>query len=105
MEGEGNEAEGNEAGAETVDKASVLGLAMKNWHSPLFVLDEDYAGTYHIKQNLTLYNYELEEMKGDSWLPCCDGGFPSMNAMDNTGRSVQGIFDCTCSIPQSGAKL
>ncbi len=105
MEGEGNEAEGNEAEAEAVDEASVLGLAMKNWHSPLFVLDEDYAGTYSIKKNLTLYNYEIEEMKDDAWLPCCNSGFSGMNAMDNAGRSVQGIFDCTCSIPQSGVKL
>lgn len=83
-------------GAEEPEEASVLGPAMKAWHNPIFVLDEVYSGTYHIKQNLTMYSYEEEEEKEDAWLPCCNGGFSDMNAGDKTGRSVQGIFDCTC---------
>jgi hypothetical protein len=35
--------------AEEPEEASVLGPAMKAWHNPIFVLDEDYLGTYYIK--------------------------------------------------------
>jgi hypothetical protein len=82
--------------AEEPKEASVLGPAMKAWHNPIFVLDEDYLGTYHIKQNLTMYSNEEDEEKEDAWLPCCNGGFSDMNEMDKKGRSVQGVFDCTC---------
>lgn len=85
---EGSEDEGPEP--------SLLGPAMKAWHSPIFVLDEDYLGTYHIKQNLTLYSSEEEEAKEDAWLPCCNCGFSDMNEMDRMGRSVPDVFDCTC---------
>lgn len=91
---EGSEDEQVEA--EEPEEASVLGPAMKAWHNPIFVLDENYLGTYHIKQNLTMYSYEEEEEKEDAWLPCCNGGFSDMNAGDKTGRSVQGVFDCSC---------
>jgi hypothetical protein len=92
--GEGSEDEHVEA--EEPEEASVLGPAMKAWHNPIFVLDEDYLGTYYIKQNLTMYSNEEEEEKEDAWLPCCNDGFSDMNEMDKKGRSVRGVFDCMC---------
>lgn len=90
------ESEEESSEAEELEEASVLGPAMKAWHNPIFVLDEDYLGTYHIKKNLTMYSNEEEEEKEDAWLPCCNGGFSDMNAMERAGRSVRGVFDCTC---------
>lgn len=75
----------------------VLGPAMKAWHTPIFVLDEDYIGTYHIEKNLNLYISEEEEEEEVDWLPCCSGGFMDMDPMDLIERrSARGIFDCTC---------
>lgn len=78
------------------EEVAVLGTAMKAWHSPDFMLEEDYFGSYHIKENLTFNNVEDDEEKEDSWLPCCNGGFFEMNELDKKGRNIQGIFDCTC---------
>jgi hypothetical protein len=33
----------------------------------------------------------------DDWLPCCFGGFDSMNYLDKKPfKSAAGVFDCTC---------
>jgi hypothetical protein len=93
---ESEESEDEESEAEENEEPSILGPAMKAWHNPIFVLDEDYLGTYHIIQNLTMYRTEDEEEKEDAWLPCCYGGFWDMNAADRVGRNAQGVFDCTC---------
>jgi len=98
-EEESEESEDDESEAEEPEEPSLLGPAMKAWHNPIFVMDKDYLGTYHIKQNLTLYSNEEEEAKEDAWLPCCYGGFSDMNEMDRKGRSVPGVFDCTCFRP------
>ena len=77
----------------------VPGAAMKAWHSPEFVLDEEYTGTYHIAEDLTMKIDEDDSEDEDDWLPCCSGGFFDMNRMDIKARNVKGIFDCTCYQP------
>jgi hypothetical protein len=72
-------------------------LAMKAWKEPLIELDEVYVGSFHIKKNMNLYTYSEEEVKVDSWLPCCYGGFSDMNYADAKAfKSARSIFDCTC---------
>jgi hypothetical protein len=74
----------------------VPGAAMKAWHNPDNVLEEDYSGSYHITESLTMKVEDDDSEEEDDWLPCCSGGFFDMNEMDKKGRSVQGVFDCTC---------
>lgn len=78
------------------EDADVLGTAMKSWHSSDLVLEQDYVGSYLIKQNLSFNNVEDDKEREDSWLLCCSGGFSDMNELDLKGRSVESIFDCTC---------
>jgi len=88
------------------DFSSVLGrtdltngdlLFTTGWKKPSIDIDEDFWGTYHIERNITLeVPYKLKQ-SGDDWLPCCFGGFGSMNVVDQkTFKSAKGIFDCTC---------
>jgi len=67
------------------------------WKNPAIEIDEDYWGTYHIEKNMTLeVPYHLIQ-KSEDWLPCCFGGFESMNTLDKkVFKSATGIFDCTC---------
>lgn len=83
---------------EEEDSEEVLGLAMKNWKSPLSDLDEDYVGTFHIRTNITLGLLAEEEEKEEGWLPCCYEGWNDMLYYDSKyyGKSARGIFDCTC---------
>jgi hypothetical protein len=68
------------------------------WHNPTIDVDEVYRGTFSfgIKMNLTLPVFKTSS--GDSWLPCCSGGWEDMNYYDHKefGASAKGIFDCTC---------
>ncbi len=79
------------------EEMQVLGPAMKAWHRPEFEMDETYVGSYHIKKDLNLYNWEDDYERVDHWLPCCFGGFLDMSMWDHTERkSARGVFDCTC---------
>ena len=80
------------------DKAKyTLANRKSAWKNPAIEIDEDYWGTYHIEKNMTLeVPYHLIQ-KSDDWLPCCFGGFESMNTLDKkVFKSATGIFDCTC---------
>lgn len=68
------------------------------WKDPAIEIDEDYWGTYHIEKNMTLeVPYKRTETVED-WLPCCFGGWDTMNYRDQKGfgKSTKGVFDCTC---------
>jgi hypothetical protein len=68
------------------------------WRHPSIEIDEDYWGTYHIEKNMTLeVPYKRVEAVED-WLPCCFGGWDTMNYRDQKGfgKSTKGVFDCTC---------
>ncbi|MDM7912949.1 MAG: hypothetical protein QUS09_07620, partial [Methanotrichaceae archaeon] len=68
------------------------------WKNPSIEIDEDYWGTYHIEKNMTLeVPYKKVEAVED-WLPCCFGGWDTMNYRDQKGfgKSTKGVFDCTC---------
>ncbi len=84
-------------GEDYVDVAFGVSNKKAAWRNPAIEIDEDYWGTYHIEKNMTLeVPYHLVQKKED-WLPCCFGGFESMNAMDKKAlKSATGIFDCTC---------
>jgi hypothetical protein len=68
------------------------------WKNPAIEIDEDYFGTYHIEKNMTLEVPYKRIQKGEDWLPCCSGGWTTMNAWDQKGHgaSTRGIFDCSC---------
>jgi len=90
---------------EDSEETQVLGLAMKAWKKPLLELDEDYVGNFHIMKNMNLYTYSEEEVKEDSWLPCCSGGFSDLNYADAKAfKSARGVFDCTCFIVPAKAQ-
>jgi hypothetical protein len=96
----------DEAPEEGSEEVQVLGLAMKAWKKPLIELDEDYIGNFHIKKNMNLYTYSEEEVKEDSWLPCCSGGFNDLNYEDSEAfKSARGVFDCTCFIVPAKAQF
>lgn len=62
--------------------------------------DERFVGTYDIAKNIRMKSRFDMIQKDDEWLPCCSGGFFSMNPMDQKPlKSAKGIFDCTCFIP------
>jgi hypothetical protein len=93
------EAEDTEGEAE--GSTPIQGLAMKEWHKHLVEVDTDFAGTYHIKNNMTLTTFEDEREFEDAWLPCCIGGYLDMpiNYQRGTigfGSNVKAIFDCSC---------
>jgi hypothetical protein len=88
---------GEESEEETVDG----GLAIKAWQKPLSVIDQDYVGTYQIRNSITLAMSSYTEHFDDDWLPCCFGGYLTMptyykKGSKGFGSNVNSIFDCTC---------
>jgi len=79
------------------DSNKALSSRKSAWKNPSIEIDEDYWGTYHIEKNMTLeVPYYIKQTK-DDWLPCCFGGFDSMNTLDKkVFKSATGVFDCTC---------
>jgi hypothetical protein len=69
-------------------------------------IDEDYLGTYSITKKMTdEFTYKLQQSE-DEWLPCCSGGFASMNLMDQKPfKSAKGVFDCSCFKPLAVAEF
>ncbi|NPV62187.1 MAG: hypothetical protein HPY61_06075 [Methanotrichaceae archaeon] len=67
-------------------------------HDVKTFIDEDYLGTYSISKRITHDFYYLDKFQGDSWLPCCFGGWNDMMYFDQKGfgKSASGVFDCTC---------
>jgi hypothetical protein len=93
---------------EAEESASILGLAMKELHKPLVKVNTDYAGTYHIKSNMTLATSEDEKDFEDAWLPCCFGGYldmPTGYQRRGFGSNVKALFDCSCSQVPSRAQF
>ncbi len=68
------------------------------WKNPSIEVDEDYWGTYHLEKNISLEVPYKQVITSEDWLPCCFGGWDSMNYYDQKyfGKSTKGIFDCTC---------
>jgi hypothetical protein len=68
------------------------------WKDPAIEIDEDYWGTYHIEKNITLEVPYKRTESSEDWLPCCFGGWDTMNYRDQKGfgKSTKGVFDCTC---------
>jgi hypothetical protein len=68
------------------------------WKDPSIEIDEDYWGTYHIEKNMTLEVPYKRTESSEDWLPCCFGGWDTMNYRDQKGfgKSTKGVFDCTC---------
>jgi hypothetical protein len=88
---------GEESEEETIDG----GLAIKAWQNPLVNIDQDYVGTYQIKNNITLASSSIDTDYDDYWMPCCFGGYLTMptyyrEGPKGFGSNVKGIFDCTC---------
>jgi hypothetical protein len=68
--------------------------------------DERFVGTYDIAKNMRMKSRFDTIQKEDEWLPCCSGGFFSMNPVDQiTLKSAKGVFDCTCYTPPEKALL
>ncbi len=60
--------------------------------------DERFVGDYEIEKNILMKsNFDLYQDEGE-WLPCCYGGWDTMNYRDQKGfgKSAKGIFDCSC---------
>jgi hypothetical protein len=65
------------------------------------MIDEDYIGTFSIVKKMSHeFNYKMKAEPED-WLPCCFGGWDTMNYRDQKGfgKSTKGVFDCTCFAP------
>lgn len=59
--------------------------------------DERYVGVFDIYKNIRMKSRFDTILKEDEWLPCCSGGFFSMNPVDQIAlKSAKGVFDCTC---------
>lgn len=60
--------------------------------------DEDYSGAFTITKKMTLASYTNRTALSFDWLPCCTGGWSTMDIHDQVGHgtSAKGIFDCTC---------
>jgi hypothetical protein len=55
------------------------------------------VGDYNIVKDIRMKSRFDLDKKEDSWLPCCFGGYSSMNPLDQKGiKSAQGVFDCSC---------
>jgi hypothetical protein len=59
--------------------------------------DEQFVGDYNIVKNIRMKSrYDLIR-KDDSWLPCCSGGYLTMNPLEQRDLiSARGVFDCSC---------
>lgn len=83
------------------------GKAGNAWRNPAIEIDEDYWGTYHLEKNISLIvPYKIVTTTED-WLPCCFGGWDTMNYYDTKwfGKSTKGVFDCTCFKAQKTAQF
>jgi hypothetical protein len=68
--------------------------------------DERFVGVFDIVKNLRMKSRFDTIQKEDDWLPCCSGGFFSMNPLDQISfKSAKGVFDCTCYTPPEKALL
>jgi hypothetical protein len=68
--------------------------------------DEQFVGVYDIVKNIRMKSRFDFIQKEDEWLPCCSGGFFSMNPLDQKAlKSAKGVFDCTCYTPPEKALL
>ncbi|VVB70155.1 Uncharacterised protein [uncultured archaeon] len=68
--------------------------------------DERYVGTYDLAKNLRMKSQYNLIRKNDDWLPCCSGGFESMNLMDQKPfKSAKGVFDCSCFVVPAKAQF
>jgi hypothetical protein len=68
--------------------------------------DERFVGVYDIVKNMRMKSRFDTIQKEDEWLPCCSGGFFSMNPVDQKPfKSAKGVFDCTCYTPPEKALL
>jgi hypothetical protein len=68
--------------------------------------DERFVGTYDIVKNLRMRSrFDLRRSE-DDWLPCCAGGYTSMNLKDQgyLGKTSRGVFDCSCFRAPAGVK-
>lgn len=63
------------------------------------LLDEYYRGSFTISKKMNLGIKSSITQEEDEWLPCCSGGWTSMN-LEEKGSfpvDVKRVFDCTCS--------
>jgi len=61
--------------------------------------EERYVGTYDILRRLWMASNFTEIEKVEDWLPCCSGGWASMNPTERKYWGAEGIFDCSCYKP------
>jgi hypothetical protein len=64
-----------------------------------YLVDEFYRGSYTISNKMKIgYKATLRQEEAE-WLPCCYGGWASMNYDDKRSFSVDvnKVFNCTCS--------
>jgi hypothetical protein len=90
-----------EESEEESEEGSLDASPIKAWQKPLTIIDQDYVGTYQIKNNVTLAMSSYIEHFDDDWLPCCFGGYLTMptyykKGSKGFGSNVNSIFDCTC---------
>ena len=90
-----------EASEEESEEESLDLSPIKAWQKPQTVIDQDYVGTYHIKNNATLALSSFIEHYDDDWLPCCFVGYLTMpkyymKGPKGFGSNLNSIFDCTC---------
>lgn len=76
-----------------------LDFGKNAWHKANINVDEDYVGTFNFATEMNLTMPVSRIVGDDSLLPCCYGGWDTMNYEDQKGfgASTKGIFDCTCS--------
>ena len=68
--------------------------------------DERFVGIYDITKNIRMKSRFDKIQKEDDWLPCCSGGFFSMNPVDQKAlKSAKGVFDCTCNTVPAKAQF
>jgi hypothetical protein len=60
--------------------------------------DERFVGVYDIEKNILMKSKFDLYQEEDGWLPCCYGGWDTMNYRDQKGfgKSTNGVFDCSC---------
>jgi hypothetical protein len=68
--------------------------------------DEQFVGVYDIAKNISMKSRFDTIQKEDDWLPCCSGGFASMNPLDQLPfKSANGVFDCSCFVVPTKAQF
>lgn len=59
--------------------------------------EEQFVGDYDLVKTIRMKSRVDTILEEDEWLPCCSGGFISMNPVDQEPlRSAEGVFDCAC---------